>query len=105
MTRCNCKTLKGVQCKKDALEGSKTCSIHKKCNAKASKARVASVKKAPAKKVSTKKAPAKKARAKASPAWVKSRMWVSPEKDWFGGGEKDKTKVMSPQNADPWWMR
>lgn len=100
MTRCNCKTLKGVQCKKDALEGSKTCAIHKKCKTKVSRARVASVK-APAKK-------AKVSKSKASPksaAWVKSKAWKSPEKDWFAGGEKDKTKALSPENADPWWMR
>jgi hypothetical protein len=40
MARCTCKTSKGDQCKKDAVEGSKYCSIHKKRCVTKAKAKV-----------------------------------------------------------------
>jgi len=98
MVRCKCLTVKGTQCKNDAIKGSKTCAIHKKCKKAAPKARKASTK---AKVAKSKAAP----RTKESPGWVKSKAWESPVPEWMKGGEKIKTKAMSPQNADPWWLR
>lgn len=65
MTRCVCRTLKGDQCKKDAIAGKTMCGIHeKKCvSLDLSKKKIAT-KKVTAKKVSAKKVTAKKVAAK-----------------------------------------
>ena len=107
MARCTCKTQKGVQCKKDAVPGSKTCAIHKKCKSKVTTKKVSTKKmttkavaKRMPKKVAKKKSPSPK-----SPRWVKSKLWDSPNPAWLGTDKKIDVKPMSPQNADPWWLR
>ena len=54
MARCSCKTQKGVQCKKDAMAGSKTCAIHKKCKSKVAPKKSKAVSKKVTKKVTKK---------------------------------------------------
>lgn len=90
MTRCVCKTLKGVQCKRDAVKNTKKCAIHaKKCTQTRTK----------------KSGRAPKKSSEKSPVWVKSKAWESPVPHWMKGGEKIKTKPMSPQNKDVWWLQ
>lgn len=105
MTRCTCKTLKGDQCKKDAVAGSKTCAIHKKCTVKAKVAKKAGPNlKNRASSGSKAKRPATR-RAKKSPVrWVKSKAWESPEPYWMKGGDKVKTKAMTPTKEPGWWL-
>jgi len=98
MSRCNCKTLKGVQCKKSATAGSKTCSFHKNCKAPVT------AKKVTKPKIVTKKTPSKVAK-KSSPQWIKSKAWESPLPEWLKYDRDIGVKPMSPQNADPWWLR
>ena len=119
MTRCTCKTQKGEQCKKDAVAGTKTCTIHKKCKSVMPKAK----KSAAVKKVSfaTKKAAPKRVVAKArprrtkalkgefpddlfsepEPQWTRSKAWESPVPKWMAGAEKVKAKPLSPKRASP----
>ena len=98
MGRCTCKTIKGTQCKNDATVGTKTCSIHKKCKSRVSKA---SSKKASKSKVSK----ARKPKAVAV-KWHKSAAWETPVPLWMRGGEKVKTKPLSPKKKtpEPWWL-
>lgn len=85
MTRCTCKTLKGDQCKKDALAGKTMCSIHaKKCASATAASKVPAkkvIKKSPvrkAPKVATKKAPVKKVTKKA-PVKKVAKVLILPE--------------------------
>lgn len=97
--RCVCKTKQGTQCRNSAEEGAKTCYIHRKCKAKSKAPRKAMPK------ARGKAKMAKKSTKTPSPAWVKSKAWETPIPDWMKGGEKIAVKPISPQNAEPWWLR
>jgi hypothetical protein len=105
MARCSCKTQKGVQCKKDAMPGSKTCSIHKKCKSKVVAKKVAARPKTAVRKVS------KKVTKKGSPQWMESKLFKprsASSPTWLDIDTKIAKKIkkpISPQNADPWWLR
>lgn len=98
MSRCTCKTQKGVQCKKTALAGTKTCQLHKKCKSRVS-SKAAKAPKKVAKKV------AKRVSKRSSPLWIKSKAWESPNPTWLEMDKQIDVKPLSPQNADPWWLR
>lgn len=88
MVKCACQTLKAEPCKKDAVDGSKFCAVHKKCATKTKTpakkvAKAPLVKKAPAKKAPS-KSPVKKApvktKAPAKKATVKKVVKAKPAK-------------------------
>lgn len=89
MTRCVCKTTKGVQCKKTAIQGSKMCQFHKNCKSKTSKKTTKKVAK--------------------SPTWLKNLMFEPGTPEWLRSGN-DKTKPLSPKKLSPkrgsdWWLQ
>lgn len=122
MTRCTCKTQKGEQCKKDAVAGTKTCVIHKKCKSVMPKTKKSGLGgRMAAGKVTAKKAAPKRAVPKAKPRrtkalkgefpdnlfdepeprWTRSKAWESPVPTWMKGAEKVRAKPLSPKRPSP----